>query len=139
MLSWVQRVLSWVQRVLSWAQRVLSWAQRSVSIIVYVPNVYQGTTPFLALCGSGVADCVQFLVQKGADTAISDRKGRGALQLARNCQGKNQKLASWLMNYVPCLPETSGPSRKAGVKHRGKFSYMFRKKTGCRIVKNKTL
>jgi hypothetical protein len=52
-------------------------------------------------CATGLADCVIMLHGKGADLKKVDKWKRGCLQLARNCQGKNQKLATWLEEKVP--------------------------------------
>ena len=100
--------------------------------LLYIPNGCQGMTPLHGLCGSGVADCVQLLVQRRADTAIQDHRGRGVLQLAQQSQGLSQMLAVWLQGFLPAdkLPITNGKGRPPEEKQRGRFSYHFRGVTG---------
>ena len=51
-------------------------------------------------CATGLSDCVIMLHGKGADLTKIDGKQRGCLQLARNCQGEGQTLATWLEQNV---------------------------------------
>ena len=99
--------------------------------LLYIPNGCQGWTPLRGLCGSGVAGCVQLLVQQRADTTIEDHRGRGVVQLAQQSQGHSQRLAQWLLNICPAdgLPLTKRKSRPPDVKHREAFSYLHRGKT----------
>ena len=99
--------------------------------LLYIPNGCQGWTPLHGLCGSGVADCVQLLVQRRADATIQDHRGRGVLQLAQQSQGLSQILAVWLQGFLPAdkLPITNGKGRPPGEKQRGRFSIEYRKMT----------
>ena len=62
---------------------------------------YQGATPLMLSCGTGLADCVKMLAERNADFTKFDDRGRGCLQLARKAQGDTQKLADWLIDHVP--------------------------------------
>jgi len=77
---------------------------------LYNKKKYQGSTPLMHACATGLADCVQLLAMKRADFTKIDDKNRGCLQLARNAQGNNQQLARWLMAEVPGIP----PSYRIG-------------------------
>ena len=87
-------------------------------------NVIQGMTPLHFACSSGMADCVTYLAIHGADMTVEDDNNRGCLQLARQVQGNNQTLATWLKKKYPRLQDTNGVA--GGPKKRGKCSRKFR-------------
>ena len=60
----------------------------------------------LLACSTGVSDVVQLLCQQNADIMKKDKKGRGALQLARSVADENQKLVGWLTRLDPELKMT---------------------------------
>ena len=93
-------------------------------------------TPLHFLCATGVADCVRLLVEKRADMSQEDYNGRGCLQLARNCQGKEQHLATWLIQHVPKIQDTSGKGRAKGEMTRGQVSNFLRTRAGPRHNKS---
>ena len=87
-----------------------------------ITNVYQGSTPLHFACSTGLADCVQLLVQNRANVNILDGKGRSCFQLASNCQGNGQILATWLEKNTENLDKSTGEGRTNENKCRGEFS-----------------
>ena len=69
-------------------------------MVPFLNQYYQGATPLMFACGTGLADCVQMLAGRNADFNQLDGSGRGCLQLARQCQGNGQVLAQWLRQHV---------------------------------------
>ena len=66
----------------------------------FINKHYQGVTPLMYACSTGLADCVKMLAEKRADFNKLDNHGRVCLQLARRAQGDNQNMASWLKDNV---------------------------------------
>ena len=91
-------------------------------------NQHQGSTPLHFACGTGIADTVQVMAEYRADFNITDDDGRGCLQLAKKCQGKNRTLYNWLIANVQGIQMTNGEGRAPDERGRGAHSYL------CRIV-----
>ena len=86
-----------------------------------------GVTPLMNACGSGIADCVQELGNRGAKFDRLDNKKRGCLQRARQCQGNNQKLVRWLEAHIRTnLVDSNGKGRAYEERSAGSFSKTFR-------------
>ena len=85
-------------------------------------------------CGSGQADCVIKLCNHGADMHRKSRgnRGQGLLQLARQAQGNNAKLANWLLEHVDGIQETFAQGRAWHQKSTGNFSKYQRSLAGPR-------
>ena len=69
------------------------------------------------------------LCMRGADPSKFDKKGRGILQLAKNCQKGKQALYWWLRNKYPHLPMTYAEGRPKEKKQRGTFNQGYRQIT----------
>ena len=87
-------------------------------------NVIQGMTPLHFACSTGMADCVKYLAEQGADLTVVDKNGRGCLQFASQVQGKNQTLWNYLRKPFPYLRDTNGVAE--GEKKRGRWAQEHR-------------
>ena len=92
-------------------------------------NIHQGFTPLLLAASTGLADVVQLLCNRGANTRQLDKKGRGILQLAKGCQRDRASLYHWLLEKDPGLPLTNAKGRSDDQKQRGEFSKLYRDNT----------
>ena len=73
------------------------------SIDSFYKKKYQGSTPLMFACSTGIGDVVILLAEMGADFHKVDHNQRGCLQLARRCQGDGQTLAGRLLELFPGL------------------------------------
>ena len=85
---------------------------------------------------TGLSDVVMLLLERKADHEKLDGRDRGILQLAQNCQGKGQHLASWLKTHYGCK-QTHGKGRPKDEQTRGAFSSELRNETGPMHKKGK--
>ena len=85
----------------------------------------------LLACSSGCSDVVKLLCEKKANIRKMSQ-GRGALQLARDVAGDNQKLVGWLKENYPDLVMTTVPAHPKEDKRRGRgqFGAEMRHQTG---------
>ena len=88
-------------------------------------------SPLHLACGSGLADVVQYLVQKGVDAACIDNNGRGVLQRAWGISSDNRRLYKWLLanavdNDGNPLKDTYGKGRDILDRSRGSFQQNYR-------------
>ena len=115
--------------VLSFSAKDWLWA--TTGTLVHKKNVYQGVTPLMHACATGLADCVQYLANHRARFDRLDNKNRGCLQRCRQCQGKGQTLATWLLNNnVKGLVDSHGKGRDWEDRSSGQFTQQFRAMTG---------
>ena len=101
-------------------------------------NAYQGKTPLMLAAGSALSDCVKALTERNADLTLLDRSQRGCLQLARQSQGKNESLGTWLRDNNETVPDSWGKGRAKEDQRRGQFSQSFRKASGPAHYKGKS-
>ena len=80
--------------------------------------------------GSALADCVKAFAVRNADLTKQDKEKRGCLQLARQAQGKNESLGTWLRDNNETVPDSCGKGRAKENQRRGQFSQFFRKASG---------
>ena len=73
---------------------------------------------------------MKLLAERRADFRKLDNRNRSCLQLARNCQGENRVLATWILENVTGIEETYAKGRAQEENGRGSWSYEVRSLTG---------
>jgi ankyrin repeat protein len=76
------------------------------------PAEYTGDTPLIYVAENGKADVVKFLLEKGADLTIKNKKGNTAMDLAL-ANGKMDVAALLRRRGAPPHPTTPAPTNRA--------------------------
>jgi len=69
-----------------------------------------GNTPLLKAAGTGLADFVEILISRGANTAALNKNGKGALELAKGCSSTAAAMLRDARERGKHVPETRGQS-----------------------------
>ena len=86
----------------------------------------------MMMCSTGLADCVQLMAQRKANFNNPDRNDRTCLQMARQAQGKEKKLYTWLIQNVPGIEDGHGQGRAWEDRRQGSYSVDARTAMGPR-------
>jgi hypothetical protein len=68
-----------------------------------------GNTPLLKAAGTGLADFVEILISRGANTAALNKNGKGALELAKGCSSTAAAMLRDAREQGKDVPETKSP------------------------------